>query len=154
MQKCSNCHKVFPSTLDFFNRHKRHKGGLNQHCKSCTRAYSRRWRKEHPEYHREYKTRHPEQAQRYAASIKGRRAAIRMYIWYVKCQGQCTLCPERRPEVLVFHHRDASTKRFALGEVSCRSLKAVRKEIDKCDLLCSNCHLSLHYRQLNEAKNA
>ncbi len=42
-----------------------------------------------------------------------------------------------------FHHRDASTKTFALAEFS-GSLQRLREETEKCDLLCANCHRVRH----------
>lgn len=44
-----------------------------------------------------------------------------------------------------FHHRDPSTKDFSIGRV--KSLKwseSIEEELDKCDLLCANCHRRRH----------
>jgi 5-methylcytosine-specific restriction endonuclease McrA len=46
---------------------------------------------------------------------------------------------------LVFHHKDPSTKEFALSANGItRSWEKTKKEIDKCILLCSNCHMEVH----------
>lgn len=43
-----------------------------------------------------------------------------------------------------FHHKDPNEKDFELGD-SCRfSLEKLKKEVDKCQLLCANCHQGLH----------
>lgn len=50
---------------------------------------------------------------------------------------------------LDFHHRDPSQKDFAIGETRqgkkiVRSWDALIPELDKCDLLCKNCHAEVH----------
>jgi len=47
---------------------------------------------------------------------------------------------------LEFHHRDASSKRFAVGDFS-GSLTRLLAEVEGCDLLCANCHRSRHARE-------
>ena len=48
---------------------------------------------------------------------------------------------------LEFHHRDPSKKSFGLScrELSNRTWEACLIELDKCDLLCSNCHRETEY---------
>lgn len=56
--------------------------------------------------------------------------------------GCCRLCGyDRCAAALTFHHLDPAQKRFALGSRGlARSLERVRRETDKCVLLCANCH--------------
>ncbi len=56
--------------------------------------------------------------------------------------GMCTDCEEDYPPyILEFDHLDPTTKRFNIGDASSvPSLEALQEEIDKCDLVCSNCH--------------
>ena len=42
-----------------------------------------------------------------------------------------------------FHHRDPKEKEFGIGEREIGWKKLV-KELDKCDLLCRNCHSEVH----------
>lgn len=42
-----------------------------------------------------------------------------------------------------FHHRDPTTKSFALGEFS-GALERLLREAEKCDLVCANCHRIRH----------
>lgn len=47
-----------------------------------------------------------------------------------------------------FHHRDPNEKEFSLSKSAFKSIKNLeraKKELDKCDLLCSNCHREEHY---------
>ena len=49
---------------------------------------------------------------------------------------------------MCFHHKDPKTKDFEIGD-SCRfSLEKLKEEVDKCQLLCSNCHQGLHSKEL------
>lgn len=46
---------------------------------------------------------------------------------------------------LSFHHRDPEDKEFRLDVTAfSRSLDSIEKEVDKCDLLCHNCHKKHH----------
>jgi len=60
--------------------------------------------------------------------------------------GKCMLCGySKYPEVLEFHHKDPNKKDFNVSRNGhCRSWLRVRKEIEKCILLCANCHRELH----------
>ena len=44
------------------------------------------------------------------------------------------------PCVMDFDHRDPSKKRKAVGQMATASRKTLLAEIEKCDLVCSNCH--------------
>lgn len=57
----------------------------------------------------------------------------------------CIKCGETRPYVLDFHHRDKDEKDFTIGKIKKGSLKILKNEIDKCVVLCSNCHREFHY---------
>lgn len=63
--------------------------------------------------------------------------------------GKCMHCGYcKYPEVLEFHHRDPSQKEFGLGLSGLtRSWERVKKEIEKCDLLCANCHREQHVEE-------
>lgn len=63
--------------------------------------------------------------------------------------GACYICGETHPNALDFHHRDSSTKLFNLSQKQLCShnkigIDAIRDELDKCDLICSNCHRKTH----------
>lgn len=45
-----------------------------------------------------------------------------------------------------FDHRDPTKKKFTIGELMNRmSLEVLLQEIEKCDLVCSNCHRIRNY---------
>jgi hypothetical protein len=60
--------------------------------------------------------------------------------------GKCEHCGYNKcPSVFDFHHLDPNKKDFAISSNGhSRSWDRVKKELDKCILLCSNCHRELH----------
>ena len=60
--------------------------------------------------------------------------------------GKCMKCGySKYTEVLEFHHKDSKQKIFNVSQKGhCRSWDRVKKEIEKCDLLCANCHREIH----------
>jgi len=60
--------------------------------------------------------------------------------------GKCIKCGyDKCMAVLAFHHRDPKEKEFAWNQLKKLSWAIIVKELDKCDLLCHNCHGVLHY---------
>jgi 5-methylcytosine-specific restriction endonuclease McrA len=60
--------------------------------------------------------------------------------------GKCKICGYKKcGRALSFHHRDPKKKDFgiAYGGIT-RSWEKTRKELDKCILLCANCHMEVH----------
>lgn len=45
---------------------------------------------------------------------------------------------------LKFHHKDPAKKDFSIAGNHCRAWSVVVKELDKCVLVCSNCHDEIH----------
>lgn len=61
--------------------------------------------------------------------------------------GKCERCGyDKYVGALQFHHKDPNEKEFSLGlkSGSC-NWKKFKKEAEKCDLLCANCHAEIHY---------
>ena len=57
----------------------------------------------------------------------------------------CEKCGEDREYVLDYHHRNPLEKEFTIGSTSTRTQESLQKEIDKCVVLCANCHRAFHY---------
>ena len=65
----------------------------------------------------------------------------------------CDGCGVKYPYYIMdWHHRDESEKSFPIGPGSgSRSREKLAAEIAKCDLLCANCHRTVHHeRRLRE----
>ena len=69
--------------------------------------------------------------------------------------GCCSRCGyHKNLSALVFHHVDSRGKDFKLDmrSLSNRKLEPTLKELDKCLLVCHNCHAELHNPHLDLAK--
>lgn len=59
--------------------------------------------------------------------------------------GKCEKCGYNKCiEALEFHHNDPNEKDFAISRKS-YSYDRLKNEVDKCILVCSNCHREIHY---------
>lgn len=60
--------------------------------------------------------------------------------------GSCNRCGYNKClEALEFHHLEPAHKDFAISQRGhSRSWERVRKELDKCVMLCANCHREIH----------
>ena len=58
---------------------------------------------------------------------------------------KCKKCGETRYYLFDFHHRNPKEKDFIISDHMRSSLESLKKEIEKCDVLCSNCHREWHY---------
>ncbi len=76
-----------------------------------------------------------------------RRGLARILDLVTTVGGHCTICGYRKNlAALVFHHTGSLEKDFKLDmrSLSNRKLEPVLREIDKCILICANCHAELH----------
>ena len=68
--------------------------------------------------------------------------------------GECAHCKLREPdhlEIYDYHHIDPSTKLYSVSNMMNGPMDRLIAEVDKCLLLCSNCHRKEHAR-LNKEK--
>ena len=59
--------------------------------------------------------------------------------------GKCLICGEENIFKLTFHHRDTNEKEFELSDYNNIRWSKLKSELDKCDVLCQNCHREFHY---------
>lgn len=59
--------------------------------------------------------------------------------------GKCIKCGYDKPipSAYALHHRDPNEKDFSIGGKSLK-WETLKKEADKCDLVCQNCHAEIH----------
>ncbi len=86
---------------------------------------------------------------------KNRKFAEKRRRWLVAYKSglECVRCGEPHPATLTFHHRNPSAKSFAIGDSTFAlkvSLKRLLTEIQKCEVLCANCHAKEHWSYLFE----
>lgn len=86
--------------------------------------------------------------QYFIRAVAKRRRKIRLKAIQYK-GGKCSKCGYKKyPEVLEFHHKNPELKDFNIAlKGHCRSWERVRNEIEKCELLCANCHREIHVEQ-------
>ena len=66
--------------------------------------------------------------------------------------GICKKCGFDTPQALIFHHRNGmEDKEFIWTQMKGKSWEKIKKELDKCDVLCANCHLIHHAGNWNIA---
>lgn len=66
--------------------------------------------------------------------------------------GKCEICGyDKCLNALDFHHKNKEEKSFALNSANYnRSFEELKKEVDKCVLVCANCHREIHYKENEE----
>jgi hypothetical protein len=87
---------------------------------------------------------------KYNEDNKDKRAKIKVqmrkrnsiYVYREKQKRECSICGESRAICLEFHHRDPTekTQQISIMVNSQASIERIQEEIDKCDVLCANCH--------------
>lgn len=78
-------------------------------------------------------------------AVRRRRKKIRQMAFEYK-GGRCQNCGyDKCAEALEFHHLESNGKDFGISARGyTRSWERTKKELDKCILLCANCHREVH----------
>ena len=59
--------------------------------------------------------------------------------------GRCGNCEWHGDQAAFqFHHKNSKGKEFEIGNVANKSWNSIKKEMQKCVLLCANCHMIEH----------
>lgn len=138
---CGSCQKELPATEEYFASKKlKTKVILQWQCRECHKIY----RKKHYE---DNKQKYIDKAHLHRDKVKN---------WFnqeVKQKLFCSVCKESRYWVLDFHHRDPKQKENNIAKlINEGSKKRLLFELEKCDVLCSNCHRDLHHQEkINKA---
>lgn len=105
------------------------------------------WTEEKRERQREYNNRWNENHREQRRAItKAVRAAHAAWLRDYKSGLSCIKCGFSHPDALDFHHRDPTEKDIEVSRAIRKgwSRERLQREIDKCDVLCANCHRILH----------
>jgi hypothetical protein len=88
------------------------------------------------------------------AAVHKRRKKIRQMAVEYK-GGRCQVCGYNHCiEALEFHHANSSGKDFSISEKGyTRSWDKVKEELDKCILVCANCHREIHASSAASSRN-
>lgn len=137
VKRCCTCKEVKPLTE--FNRMKRSKDGCQGSCRDCNKAY------------------HYAHWDRHMAQVKARdqrlRRENRQRMVDLLRRSRCADCGERDIVVLEFDHlRD---KRWNIGAMISRNREwaQILEEIEKCEVVCANCHRRRTARRANSYRH-
>lgn len=129
---CSGCQEVKP--VEEFNFKYRAAGVRHSYCRECGKRLTKSHYKRNK---RSYLERNARTYQRHRELI--RQAKLR----------PCADCGIQYPYyVMDFDHRDGATKAFTLSDVSRATRKSLLREIEKCDVVCANCHRERTHRRM------
>ena len=80
------------------------------------------------------------------------RGIKRKYEYILSHGGKCEICGyNKNLSALEFHHKDPNEKEFQIDarRFANTNLDILEKELNKCIILCSNCHREIHNPDLN-----
>ena len=64
---------------------------------------------------------------------------------------KCAICGYNKCiAALDFHHLNPSNKNFNIGQNRGKSIEILKSEVDKCIMICANCHKELHYNEVRK----
>lgn len=130
---CRTCKQDKPE--DAFHFRNRLRGTRKKQCAECFNSWRKKWYLKNKEYYINNSIEHKRQQR-----LENKRKVKEI----LSIKG-CLRCPEVHPACLDFHHigrkREGISKMVQRGD----SWKKIRREIDKCIVLCANCHRKEHY---------
>lgn len=147
MKTCTKCSEIKLES-DYFVRDKS-TGRLHAQCKVCYKEHRKSYSAKH---YREYGDAYRERAKLRRARI--RRALQNQLIDYMKDKS-CSVCNEADIRVLEFDHLDRRTKFFSIARAITDGLEwsKILDEMEKCQVLCANCHKKRTSVQFNWFKS-
>jgi hypothetical protein len=128
---CSKC--GIEKEISCFSINRSQKDGFNHSCKECHRIYVNNHYKNNKKQYIDRNNRRQNEAKKYITDFKK--------------NSVCAICGEKRWWVLDFHHNE--DKLNNVGHLTSWGINKVKEEIEKCMVLCSNCHRDLHYKERN-----
>lgn len=75
-----------------------------------------------------------------------RRIEARKYLEKVRRNSECVDCGISNSIVLQFHHRDGK-KKYVINMFCRNGVNRLKQELEKCDVLCANCHIIRHHTE-------
>lgn len=102
--------------------------------KEAAKGYQKKYYNKHKKY--------------YSTKARQREEQIQMEIESIKSLYGCKICGEKDYVVLDFHHQNPSKKEFNISSAVTAgwSFQRIKVEIQKCIVVCANCHRRLHHK--------
>ena len=84
-------------------------------------------------------------------SCRSNKARLKNKLKYIEYKGgKCEICGySKLIQALEFHHLIKKDKLFVISGNHTRKWDSVKKELDKCILVCANCHREIEYGLIN-----
>jgi len=126
--ECIRCQLT--KSVTYFRKKRSVKKGFDSVCKRCRGAYERK----------NYSTRESSKNEVKVVIAKNRRFDIRRKHYELLCKSECIDCGESNPVVLEFDHLRDKEYNISMMVAKGYVWEKILKEIDKCEIVCSNCH--------------
>jgi len=139
MKTCLYCH-LEKNDEEFAFRNK-FKGTRHNMCRLCRKTYFKQHYEENKQYY----------VDRVVESNNRIRERNRKFILDYLKDKACMDCPESDIVCLDFDHRFDKFKNVS-KMISGYSIEKIKKEIEKCEIVCSNCHRKRTARQFGSYK--
>jgi hypothetical protein len=135
LKTCTKCKEELP--LERFNKRSQDTNKYQSWCRSCKTNLESRW------YHMSEDNKRRRNKQVLERIRNNKKKAVE-YLG-----GKCYDCGGVfHPAVYDFHHKNPNEKEEAPTDVLHKSWDKILLEIDKCELLCSNCHRLRHHGEV------
>lgn len=128
MKICSRCNEE--KELTAFYRAATMKDGYQPCCKTCADIQTKNSRSKKLDHYRGLQQKYKKIRQTALLELKRKET--------------CVVCGEDEPVCLDFHHVDPTTKLFDVSDIKGYGLQKINEEINKCVVICANCHRKLH----------
>lgn len=143
LYRCTKCLILQPKVN--FHKKKNAKNGIRSVCKNCrsidrANKYVDNKEKELA-YNRDYKKNNPEKRKKTSRESAAKNlASFRLFLNKTK-DVPCFDCGVKYPPCAMdFDHINPSLKKFNISEAQCVRNEILLQEIEKCDIVCANCH--------------
>lgn len=139
MKTCSKCKEDFP--IGTYPNQKSSRDGKNPMCRTCFR-----------QYHRDIYANSKKRKEDIRKNNKKNREAVRSWVREVKLTSGCTDCGyNEHSAALEFDHIN-DDKEFNVSQMlsGTYSRKRIQEEMDKCEIVCANCHAIRTYQRSHD----
>lgn len=128
MKKCRKC--GIEKTLDDFNWRSRANGTRQSYCRECQNEINRK----------DYRDNSKKRKAKVGEYRKAYRNKNKLYVCRLLEKSSCVDCGEDRVPCLQFDHIDPEKKTGNVSRMVSGSREKLKKEIEKCEIRCANCH--------------
>lgn len=97
-------------------------------------------------YHAQYYHLNDERQENMRERQKERRHEKKDFLENKKSESGCYFCGEQNSVCLSFHHLEDREKKDNLSRMASQdySIDSLKEEIEKCEVICANCHRKVH----------